>query len=133
MAGIIAESLKGMHVQAKVLNVSISSSSREMEAIRRLRHIPPALTHQLLGLGHSLGHSHVANGKSTEELSSACVAQLNASQALAVGRAVTCSSGFVSIHGPPGTGKSQTLLCLINQLHLQSLDALHLLQSLKKS
>ena len=40
-----------------------------------------------------------------------------------MGRAAACTEGFRIIHGPPGTGKSQTLLHLVNALHLQSLGA----------
>lgn len=123
LKGISSRGLcQGAMVQVTVLGVSLVSAAREIDAIRKVRHIPALLVDQLLG---RLPPGEPWRGFERMEEKFHCLKSLNPSQTKAVVRAASSSSGFVSIHGPPGTGKSQALLALVNTLHIRKLGEYH--------
>ncbi|CAK0847679.1 unnamed protein product, partial [Prorocentrum cordatum] len=105
-------------VTARVLSVSVVSAARELCAVRNAARVPRGLRGQLLGA--ELPGEHQAEraepwtplGEAEGGAPMGCLARLNASQARAVRAALGRPAGFSLVWGPPGTGKSTTLLCL---------------------
>lgn len=107
--------------QARLASSSLISCSREMQAIFGCGAVPVQLRGELLGTTPSLTYTPRPMGQEKP----ACLTHLNPSQLNAVEAACSREAGFTLVWGPPGTGKSSTLLSMINALHLREYELLH--------
>ncbi|CAE8734153.1 unnamed protein product [Polarella glacialis] len=124
-------SLSGHQLQVRLLGVSLPAASRELQAVWGARAMPQSLLSQLLGSSPGCGALGADGFFDPSEASFSahrppCLQELNKSQVRAVDAATKSEAGFSLIWGPPGTGKSQTVLALINAIHLRKMQEYHM-------